>query len=671
MGGTERRAAGTPLQQRCLLMAETSLYEKNLLFFTAAYPPVAEMLPVRETDLTQAVFNDDGAIVDIDLGQGLFYNRPAAEFAAEQVAAYMARPTRIVVEPPNFDDLHDACTHKMATQLEAAAPDRLPQPPLDRGGILLIIGIGLGLHISDLIAQTGARHVILVEPITEFLDHSLSVLDWQAMWAQCTEAGATIDIIAGGDPAGIRQRLEPLMLRFGETAIDGSYIYLHYQTDVTKAVAAGFHDLAGMTAILKGYYADEKLMVENTTANVATHDFWLIEGELRAPIDAPVFVVGAGPSLDASIEIIRKWQDRAIIVTAGSTLQVLLHQGIVPDFHVEKENTQPTVDRLRHIRTRAGDQFEGDTFGSIRLVASTTVKPGVTELFDEKFLFLRSALSSTAMFGAGHRPIDGTSPYSANAALTLAAIMGFRNVYLFGCDCGARDASHHHSGETAYYTLDSYPDRGVDFSSRAPGNFGGEVLTNSYFAWSRQTYEQVIAAAGLTVRNCSDGVMIGGAQPLPPDDLVLTNAPLDKTAIAEAVKTSSVHFTPGAYLIDQDVAAVTNNWNAFAGELRAQLDTSLDTADDIHRFDQQLRGFLDGAATKFGGVTIMVAGSARSMAPVAGYYLNRAPDAAAQASLMDVFRATYRAEIERILDDGTALMAGLDAAPAPALSQAG
>lgn len=670
MGGTERPAIGAPQQQRCLLMAESTLHDKNLLFFTTAYPPVAEIMRDPETELTQPVFDDAGHVIDIDVGEGRMYNRPAVEFAAEQVAAYLARPTRIVIEPPNLDDLHDACTHTMATRL-AAADDRLAQPPLDRGGVLMVVGIGLGLHIPELVAKTGPRHVILVEPIAEFLRHSLSALDWQALWAQCSEAGATIDIITGGDPASIQLRLEALMTGFGEAAIDGSYIYIHYQTDVTRAIAAKFHELAGMSAILKGYYADEKLMVENTVANVAAHDFWFVEGEIRAPVKAPVFVVGAGPSLDGSIDVIRKWQDRAIIISAGSTLQALLHQGIVPDFHVEKENTQTTADRLRHIYERNRDRFDGDTFGAIRLVASTTVRPGVTQLFDEKFLFLRTHLSSTKMFGKGHIAVDGTSPYSANAALTLAAIMGFREVYLFGCDCGAKDAARHHSGETAYYTLDDYTDRDIEFPLRAPGNFGGEVLTNPYFSWSRWTHEQVIAAAGLTVRNCSDGVMIAGAQPVPPGELTLTNQPLDKTAVVETVKTGSAHYTPGAFLIDQDVPTVINNWHGFAAALRGHLDENLESAGDIHQFGSRLRNFLDAAAEKYGGVAIMAGGSARSMVPVAAYYLNRAPDAAAHARLMEIFRTTFRAEIERILIDGSQVMANLDASPASLLRQAG
>lgn len=644
-------------------MAESTLHDKNLLFFTSAYPPVAEMVRDPETDLTQLVFDDTGIAVDIDLGQGRLYNRPAAEFAAVQVASYMEKPSRVIVEPTKLDDLQDACTHTMVTSLDAAADNQLAQPPLEQGGILMVVGIGLGLHIPDLVARTGPRHVILVEPIGEFLCHSLSALDWSALWAQCAEIGATIDIIAGGEPDIIQQRLEALMTGFGETAIDGSYLYVHYQNDMTRTVAGIFQSLVGMMAALKGFYADEKLMVENTVANVRTHDFWFVEGEMRAPIDAPVFVVGAGPSLDESIEVIREWQDKAIIITAGSTLQAMLHQGIVPDFHVEKENTEPTVNRLRHIHERNRDRFDGDTFGPIRLVASTTVKPGVTELFDEKFMFLRKALSSTEMFGKGHMEVEGTSPFSANAALMLAAIMGFRGVYLFGCDCGAKDASNHHSGETAYYTLDSYPDRDIEFPLRAPGNFGGEILTNALFSWSTWTHEQIIAATGLTVRNCSDGVMIAGAQPLPPGDLALTNAPLDKTAVAETLKTGSMHYTPGAFLIDQSVPAATNNWHEFAAALQGYLDKNLDDADDIHRFNAGLRSFLDSAAEKYGGVTIMVGGSARSMVPVAAYYLNRAPDTDAYARLMEIFRTTFRAEIERILADGTSTMAKLDAAP--------
>ena len=68
-------------------MAESPLFEKNLLFFTTAYPTVAEIVRARETELTQPVFDDDGRTIDIDFGHGRLYNRPAAEFAAEHGVA--------------------------------------------------------------------------------------------------------------------------------------------------------------------------------------------------------------------------------------------------------------------------------------------------------------------------------------------------------------------------------------------------------------------------------------------------------------------------------------------------------------------------------------------------------------------------------------------------------
>ncbi|MCZ6453863.1 MAG: hypothetical protein O6909_06435, partial [Alphaproteobacteria bacterium] len=77
------------------------------------------------------------------------------------------------------------------------------------------------------------------------------------------------------------------------------------------------------------------------------------------------------------------------------------------------------------------------------------------------------------------------------------------------------------------------------------------------------------------------------------------------------------------------------------------------------------------AAEKYGGVTIVVGGSARSMVPVAAYYLNRAVDAAACARLFEIFRTIFRDEIERILDDGSSMMMNLDAAPDLALREAG
>ena len=60
---------------------------------------------------------------------------------------------------------------------------------------------------------------------------------------------------------------------------------------------------------------------------------------------------------------------------------------------------------------------------------------------------------------------------------------------------------------------------------------------------------------------------------------------------------------------------------------------------------------------------VPVSGSARSMVPVAGYFVNRAGDGATAERLMAAFREVYREQVERVLDEGGAL---LDASIGPA-----
>ena len=455
------------------------------------------------------------------------------------------------------------------------------------------------------------------------------------------------------DARAAQKELDELMTRFGASSVDGAYTYVHYQTDATIAIARGFHELVGMKSIMQGYYTDEKLMIENTVSNVDTHDFWMIDGTYQAPHDLAAFIVGSGPSLDESIEAIRAWQGHAVVFCAGSALQTLLSAGIKPDFQIEKENNETTEARIAHIFERNGGA--GETFG-VDLMASVSVKAGVTRLFDDKFLFHREFLSSTRMFGDGHEPVVGTGPFSANTAMALATTLGFRKVYLFGCDCGSVDQTAHHAKDTVYHTREGHIQGHNDMPIQVPGNFGAPAWTNSYYLWSRWVFETVIASAQITAFNCSDGVAIPGALPVRPEELALPGAQLDKTKVVRAIKGAARHFDAGHYMDTQDVAGQLQAWRAFAVEMRAFLDETLTTAEHLHEFESALALFLARSDEKYGGVVVPLSGSARSMPPIAGYFINRAPDPDAYARMMGVFRNVFRAQIEHILDDATGLM---------------
>jgi len=651
--------SGCAANVRKMSMTELSLFQENLIFLDTALPGVASLVRRSTDTITQPVLDDTGLAVDIDIGGTRLYNADAGEFARMQVEAWRTSPMRVVVSCPEPDALSDPSTKNLSAALADFAGDSLLSlPPAENAGMLLVVGVGLGQHVPVLLEKMAPRHVVLIEPMEEFLVHSLHALDWRALSAQCAALGASLDVIVQLDPRAAQKELDELMTRFGASSVDGAYSYVHYQTDATIMIARGFQELVGMKSIMQGYYTDEKLMIENTVSNVDTHEFWMVDGAYQAPHDIPAFIVGSGPSLDRSIEAVRAWQGHAVVFCAGSALQTLLRAGIRPDFQVEKENNETTEARIAHIFEREGGGK--DTFG-VDLMASVSVKDGVTRLFDDKFLFHREFLSSTRMFGEGHNPVVGTGPFSANTAMALATTLGFRKIYLFGCDCGSVDQTAHHAKETVYHTREGHVQGHNDMPIQVPGNFGVPAWTNSYYLWSRWVFETVIASAEVTAFNCSDGVAIPGALPVRPEELEITGAALDKARIVRAIKGTSRHYDAGAYLDTQDVAGNLRTWHEFAGEVRDFMDKALPEADELYEFEVALTQFMNRCDEKYGGVVVPLSGSARGMPPVAGYYVNRAADADAQAQMMSIFRDVFRAQIENILDDATGLLEGIAA----------
>lgn len=641
-------------------MSGLSLYQKNLVFLESAFPAFAGLARQTTDTLTSPVLDADGRAVDIDLGAGRLYNRPAREFSLEQVASWRARPDRVVVNRPDPAALADMATQSVCQALSRQADTTLlPVPPADQTGLLVVIGVGLGEHVAELVDAVSPRHLVLIEPIAEFALHSLHALDWASLVADCQSRGTTVDLIVDSDPRAVQNALEALISKFGAYCMDGAYSFLHYQTDVSRAIARGFQELAGMKSILQGYYADEKLMIENTVANVTGDEFWMVDGALQPTHDLPAFIIGSGPSLDGALDAIREWQDHAVIFCAGSALQSLLAAGITPDFQIEKENNDLTRDRIEHIFARhngGADRFD------VSLIASATVQPAVVGRFADTFLFHRELLSSTRMFGAGFAPVIGTGPFSANTAVAAATVLGFREMYLFGCDCGSVDKDQHHARNTVYHTRDGHASGHADVPIPVPANFGGQAWSNAYFLWSRWVFESMMSQVGITGVNCSDGVAIAGADPVRPQSLKLSTPPLDKAKVLKGLKQACAYQAPGSYLTGRELSDIAARWRACVDDVEAFLETDLRGAENLAALEDSLSRFVEACAFRHDGVLTPVQGSMRSMVPIAGYFLNRAPDPVSRAALFETFRAIFADQVRRMLADCTGLLDGLAAA---------
>ena len=501
-------------------MSDPDRYEKNLACFEENFDKVAAVLGDL-TDQISSIVWEDGVAVDLSLGQGRLYGIPAQQFMRAQLDAYFDEPDRYLLTQPEglgVSELSQDMWKFLIGRVTDKGLQTIPAAPAGMVGYLIVFGVGLGLHLEELIERTTARHVIVVEPIPEFLNHSLKVIDWAGLVERCRDKHVTLHFTTATQAHPIHVEITAIIRELCIPIVDGAYLFTHYVTHVTKEVVHKFKADAPLFLAPRGFYEDDVMMTENACSILAEKAFRLIDGMPRGKRREPAFIVASGPSIDDCIDTIKTWQDHAIIVSSGSALQILLHNGIVPDYHAELEPIPEVTDLLRYIMERNKDRFANGRFEGIRLIAPLTVHAGALELFDEAYLFFRDGAASTEAFGSDQRCIHFAGPNVANTSLTLAAVLGFSEVYLFGTDCGMKN-DRHHSKDTVYYTTNEFDVCAsglVTCDALHPGNFGGLVPTHMVLDWSRKFLEDSIDIYKLNAFNCSDGVLIEGSKPKVP-----------------------------------------------------------------------------------------------------------------------------------------------------------
>lgn len=221
--------------------------------------------------------------------------------------------------------------------------------------------------------------------------------------------------------------------------------------------------------------------------------------------EIPFVLIGAGPSLDESIEFLRHIQNRAIIVVSNSALRKLVNNQIHPHLVVTADPQSPTM---------AG--FKGIDVEGLTLACPFSAYPGIVEKFSGRILSwctfnpIVDVLKSHLGMPSG-TPIMEQGTVSG-CVLDLSRLFGCRKVLFVGQDMAIRD-------DGRYYTDDSsYSDFGGHYSSitkghRLPGNTSENVLVEGRLFVYLKTFEQFIAKQpDVEYRNLArTGVKVEGA----------------------------------------------------------------------------------------------------------------------------------------------------------------
>ena len=80
----------------------------------------------------------------------------------------------------------------------------------------------------------------------------------------------------------------------------------------------------------------------------------------------PVAICASGPSLSESIDWLKENQNKVVLIACGSSLPVLIDNGITPDFQLVIERDKYMFEVHRQ------DVSEGRDYSNVSLIASST-----------------------------------------------------------------------------------------------------------------------------------------------------------------------------------------------------------------------------------------------------------------------------------------------------------
>ncbi|MBT3766420.1 MAG: motility associated factor glycosyltransferase family protein [Rhodospirillaceae bacterium] len=626
------------------------LRKNNLEMFEAIYPEIYAALKDYKP-ISELRIDEDGE-PDVWFDGQYYYNNKAAEFAKNQLEKTWALPTRVEINPPQTDGMDDYAGPTLFNILLRADKEDISyhrRIVSDNAFTVVVFGIGLGLHIDEIVERTNCSAIVFADVNYEFLYHSLEVYDWEKLDELITSRNGRIKFVIDTSPdqIGIYARLFIRGSNIG--GVDGVSIIMHQKNAILDEAFQKLARDVNLIATSLGFFYDETLMLKNCHVNLCSGEskYYQRPNEMF-PADIPVFVVGSGPSLDACLPMIKKNADRAFIISAGTSLRPLVFNGILPDMHLEQENLNVdlTVDQV-------AEKYD---LSSILYVAATTVDPTVTKYFDNIIYYSRASLSPFPIyFDDKASTLERPHNTVVNASFSFAQELGFKDFYFFGVDCGTIDQARHHSKDAYQYTEDALH---VDqiFDIPVTSNFGGDFFTSKGLLESLDHLEAAILkkTRGRRYYNCSDGAYIPNTLPILPEKIDLPEFLLSKKDLLQKIYDKMPVYTEEKFSEYWDEKEFENSVDSVMDTISEIFDGVEDVSDNFYQIDlNKVLVFDTGVwpSRMDRGVITLIRGTLFQMIISIAYYTKRITEPEKLPKFTEIVKEEVQVMIEKLRED--------------------
>ncbi len=538
-----------PISKQSLtpVSADTDLFERNLSAFQKYLPDVYQQFKDYKPTSWLPMRNENGSM-------NLLHHKTLANWYGPDAEHESITSFEGFSQYPNRDGLAlgysgQKLKHYLHYQF-VSDTDQINDEIEDELGALpqnikslIMFGVGVGYQLVELFKHHKVDNLFICEPNRDFFYASLSTIDWHDILTQIEQNEGRLYLNVGDDGSNLFRDLLNQFYAIGPYALAHTYFYqCYYNSALNEAIAQLREQL--QVVIAMGEYFDHAFFGINHTVAAIESGVKVMGKNPASKLsheqrEFPIFLVGNGPSLDSAIDAIRAEAGNAVVISCGTSLQVLYKNGIVPDFHAEIEQNRCTFDWC----SRVGNY---EYLKKIKLISCNGIHPDTCSLFADCYIAFKEGESSTVsslnvMGEASYEVLKYAFPTVTNFALNFFLKLGFNQIYLFGVDLGFLDSTKHHSNQSGYYSEDGKQifnhSEKLNTAIQIRGNFRPVVYTKQEFKIAKMVMEQSLRESKAECYNTSDGAYLQGSRPLPLDSLLILSS-VEKGELLEQLLTS-------------------------------------------------------------------------------------------------------------------------------------
>lgn len=372
---------------------------------------------------------------------------------------------------------------------------------------VVMYGLGLSHHLAQLIQRNPNLNFYILEPEIDIFIEALKVIQIDQLLQhsqikllrlgnQEEEIGTFYTLLHTYSEFSKIDVFIPFYANINLAAMR-KYYELNYSYREVEAIEYGFEGLFGTVT-----YSNS---IHNLAKMYNSHSLTTLKNKIAG---CTSLIVGGGPSLEIDIEHIKRNRDRLFIISAGSSIQSLLHFGIEPDLCVSMD-PGPANAKV----------FENVNVDKLSLIYVPQISRGVLDRPFHRMFY--SFFSNDPIIDYIFPDLDVQLQMRATNSVTgtaiqVAAYIGASKIMLAGQDLSFPNNQFYASG--AKHTDAGRLNNIISMSDLEVENVNGSVnTTNRSMKSTLEDIERLIAAIpGVEFINTSSlGAKIKGADYLP------------------------------------------------------------------------------------------------------------------------------------------------------------